>query len=879
MQKCFQFLATAVLSIASAASLFVSCETMQQPQESSGGTNEIKFVANIGQYSVKATDTAFEENDAVSIAAFAPINSGNVKYTFKNGVLTSDTPICWKNGQTQSNAFVLIYPYDPSIKDLPEDPEDFAYEFCVNADQSTHALYTASDLIIGPTDADPSDSKVEFDLFHALSQVYITIQNNSGKQIADVYLDGVYGKIKFSDNGIEPQGSKGTIKACPVTSGTTNGWVLVMAPQKSKPDLIITTTDQQQIKYTLQTEEEFKSSYKRTANVVIGTDTKVTSFTTEIADWTPDNDLNFSQDAQISWVYSGIGKYIDDIFADLYPGTPHYEMDVEIYYDKNDEMRVMIKNPYKNWPMAGKGFEYVDGGCIIGYKGDNGIYVVKGSSTGIKTPEYGEVMIESICQENGYAQSYYADDYYEGCWCFMAYGSIMAYNGSNLYKPVNNSGMSTVTSPGYNRYPVNLNFSDLSYSEDGLISLIKSIDHTRVGVARINYDESITQDLVDNILAGTAENQIYLGTGLINNGEQKITANGNITKTGVYRLVAVGDFTHTDEKYYYGYNYISVPFVAPGDTAPECKPEIVSIGLNDVDQTSVDYTLRIPYISNCCVCFVPKNEFDALHLSESQYFDYACANGEHKSGSVQNYAGTGQQLQKAGLKAKTEYVVLVAAENRFNNTGWAKTSITTGEDLTFVSLGKGKFYDNFVSEFFSNADNYAVEVEIFQESNGKPIYRVANPYGQLMQQKPELTSDGAYSETASDYIQFSTHQYASGNYLFFQPFDCGISYVYDFTGEGAVPYPITYTQRTGDIYDDPSQHPDTVANVELSEGIFHIAPYILIGKSGYAFDYRYYYGAVFIAFPGHDIDELDTKTSLKSQSKNQVHLKFTKIEY
>lgn len=265
----------------------LSCDMLNKP--SPDKSHPVEFRANVGQY-VKATDTAFEDGDAVSIAALAPINSGNVKYTVKGGVLTSDNPIYWNKDQKDSTIFLLLYPYNASVKELTDSS---AYEFSVSADQSTHAKYTMSDLMTGQVAATPDDEYVSFSVNHQLSQLVVKIDNRSGKTVSGVTLSSVYTTVKCSAEGVSPVGVKGTVRACPVELDGTPSWVLVIAPQTVKSDLIITTSDGQQITYTMQEGIDLRPGYRSTATAVIEKGPQIVGFTATVNDWNSGRDFNF----------------------------------------------------------------------------------------------------------------------------------------------------------------------------------------------------------------------------------------------------------------------------------------------------------------------------------------------------------------------------------------------------------------------------------------------------------------------------------------------------------------------------------------------------------------------------------------------------------
>ncbi len=833
-----------VLFAAAVLAMFTSC---QFTEENPNGS-VIDFRANLGTYSVKATDTQFEQNDAVSITALDPIHSGNVKYTYKNGALTSENPICWNSGQQDRTRFLLLYPYNATLPAL--DP-DKGIDFCVNADQSTHALYTASDLMVGDTWGSPSMKQVSFTVQHALSQIVINLDNKSDKQVTDAYFANVYGEVHFSyNNGIQPTGSKGTIKACPLNSSSQQSWVLVMAPQTSKPDLMLTTSEGKQITYTLPQDVTFRPGYRYTASVVLNETTVEVVISAEIQDWTPDIELNFQNEgssASDSLIYLGAGTMVDDIIAELF-GFQHEEFEVDYYTDQDGN--IIIKDPYKNasfmdWTDI---FGYVDGATITLAKRDDYNYYIKtGSSTGFLY-NGSEIFIESYCYENGWTNednSRYFNLLYNGNYSSDV-NSVVAYVGPNAYY-TNTRAMTTFTLPGYIRYPVFYNFEPIHYNDStSVIWTQTGMDITRAGIAWFPGPQSISMDLINSVIEGTAENMMWHDEDLT--WDRSIGLNAPFTQTGVYTVLAAGDCFYKDGQQYYGYYYRYVPYLVPGDQAPECSVSLKR-DLDDMDPTTVKLTVVGKDISQFWVLPIIKSTYDQWLQNNIDIEEMVEQTGKIYTGVATSCAANGKTVKVEGLQPETEYYLCVFAQNYFDNTTLAVGHITTGSELTFTSLGTGMFYDNFIE--------YSSSVEILQESSGKPVYRVMRPYAKLLQEKPDLGPNFYYTdEVTSDYIEFYTHEYDSVNYVFYKPFYNGLSY----TGLGA----LRCEHTSGDIYDDPSLYFATYRNIQTAPGVFSLAPFIYVGDGGSGFECRDWLHALVVVLPGYEWNpemDMDTKAS------------------
>ena len=271
--------------VLAAGALLFSCTVKEEKVALHG--DEIKFQSTIGDYAVKATDTAFEKGDKVGVSATAPVSVQNVALTWNGTGFEPATPIYWGADQAkdQKVTFTAYYPYSSAGSSSIQ----------VNADQSTHALYTASDFMVAQVASAPADGAVNLVFDHALSQLLLVVDNQTEETIKEVYVGGVKGRASYSGSAITPTGEEGTIKACPVEYNRKSAWVLVIVPQTANPTLMITTESGKQYTYKTDAPVVFSSSKRRVAQVVINEESVATDFTGEVNNWTDDNDVNFGQ--------------------------------------------------------------------------------------------------------------------------------------------------------------------------------------------------------------------------------------------------------------------------------------------------------------------------------------------------------------------------------------------------------------------------------------------------------------------------------------------------------------------------------------------------------------------------------------------------------
>ena len=281
------------LLYAAAAGLFMTVACQDGPVDKPVPAEKLPIKLNASLYQfTKATDTAFEDGDQISVNIFNPeCYLYNAHFTYTGGQLTSATPYEWYEDTEVEATVTAMYPASETL-------EGFAatQSFMVNADQSTKAGYAASDLLLASTKAYPSEEAVNLPFKHALSKIVVNVDNQLKESIADVWFTDVLGGVTFSTadhSDLTAAGSAGTVKA--YKSGE-NTWQLIVAPQTASPKLALTTASGKQYTFVLSEEVVFTSGKVSTATVTVSPESIYTSFTPEISDWVADNDLNFSQD-------------------------------------------------------------------------------------------------------------------------------------------------------------------------------------------------------------------------------------------------------------------------------------------------------------------------------------------------------------------------------------------------------------------------------------------------------------------------------------------------------------------------------------------------------------------------------------------------------
>lgn len=291
------------------ASLFAigACENLPElPQNGVNDFSDIPLNINAvpaGDFT-RATDTAFETGDAISVFGYkGDLSSGfnvqtwltNGKFTKGANGFTSAETHYWYSGEEMGH-IIGLYPYSDSYT-----AEEFlanGVSFYVKSDQSTHAGYTASDLMYAvANNVTPTANEVVLEFNHVLSKLVIDIDNQSSASIKDVYVSGVFGGAAYSMLGGYTIGDSGTIKAgklANASQGYTDSYTLIIPPQQEIPNIAITTTTNKQYTFSVADPIEFNSGKVRHLKVTITEDSVTTEIDATIRDWSADEDVEFS---------------------------------------------------------------------------------------------------------------------------------------------------------------------------------------------------------------------------------------------------------------------------------------------------------------------------------------------------------------------------------------------------------------------------------------------------------------------------------------------------------------------------------------------------------------------------------------------------------
>lgn len=279
----FTKLFAAVMAIATIAT---ACQEPEAPALNNG--KEIAVSAQMYNFT-RATDTAFEEGDAIGLHIVTDATYlNNAKYTYTGGALVGATTNYWYDDETVTADVLAYYPYSAEATYKAE-----GYNFAVKADQSVEGAYAASDLLIAATTSKPTEEAVTLPFRHALSKINVKINNASKEVIKDVYVANVYTAATFDLKAgtATVSGEVGTVKA----AKAGEGWTMIVVPQEAAtPKMIVTTESNRQYTFNIVAATDLAAGKVATANLTISKDLVATEFSPEISDWETNEDLEFN---------------------------------------------------------------------------------------------------------------------------------------------------------------------------------------------------------------------------------------------------------------------------------------------------------------------------------------------------------------------------------------------------------------------------------------------------------------------------------------------------------------------------------------------------------------------------------------------------------
>lgn len=371
MKKIFNILALASAFV----TLFTAC-SVNKERAADEGLKPIQFSASVGAYQVKATDTAFEEGDAIGLWGYNVIGADNARLVWKDGKLVPDTPIYWNSAMLVEDYanFNAYYPYMENL-------DGSGIRAAVQADQTTQAAYTASDFMTARAVATPAEGKVHLNFVHVLSKMVIDVENRLNDQaVTGICLEEVYTDFRFYAGdayawAIDSEDSKkSVIEAASVKEAEDKPvWTLILPPQNSTPVLHIYLADGTDYYLKSSNSTYFGSGSRYKVHAILDETAIPVDFGANVSDWFDNGDVTFDQPLNKgTWSVVGL---MDDWNNDLamtkvssgvYTITINYENGEKFKFRKDSDWKYNFGITSEMQLEEGVAYELVqDGGNIL----------------------------------------------------------------------------------------------------------------------------------------------------------------------------------------------------------------------------------------------------------------------------------------------------------------------------------------------------------------------------------------------------------------------------------------------------------------------------------------------------------------------------------
>ncbi|MBO4605721.1 MAG: fimbrillin family protein [Bacteroidales bacterium] len=253
--------------------------------------DEVKFTASVETYTTKATDSAFEDGDKVSIAAGNPINETTVG-TISGTEISIEEPIYWTKDQTASTTFVAVY----QAGGVAEPSANLSYDLLKGGrhDYAAHNLFMVAARTAAPR------TQVNLKFKHPFAKVGFVIHNQLDEAISKVEIKGVVMDARLD------------IKEEKVVLGTTtktfepvkladDSYAAVIMPQTATMSVVVTAASG--TTYTFEQQAGFVYAPGTAYSTEITVDKKSSgpvAFEFTVVPWSSGGSLDYELDKDIS---------------------------------------------------------------------------------------------------------------------------------------------------------------------------------------------------------------------------------------------------------------------------------------------------------------------------------------------------------------------------------------------------------------------------------------------------------------------------------------------------------------------------------------------------------------------------------------------------
>ena len=326
------------LMLLATAGLMTSCEDMFS-DDLSGAAISISASIEVFDTNARATDTSFEEGDAIGVHVVTPtkVLHNNAKFTLTDGTFTSAKPRAWHDDASVEAQFIAYSPY----YSRGTYSEANGYAVNIKTDQSSEAAYKESDLMFAFAASKPTKKAVHLSFQHLFSKLVMLFDNPNGEVISSITVSNLsdVATYKYAEKKIVPSNSKANFTPAAISLGGKSGYALSVAPQNAANTVISVVTASEKLFQFPLSVTEFESGMAYTLDLSLANESIESSFTPTISDWVVENEnMSFDRidnDVVIRDCYS-----IDDVDPSL--DWPLISTLPEMISDNTDDVVVVV---------------------------------------------------------------------------------------------------------------------------------------------------------------------------------------------------------------------------------------------------------------------------------------------------------------------------------------------------------------------------------------------------------------------------------------------------------------------------------------------------------------------------------------------------------
>ncbi len=285
---------------------FTNCTEDSVTTEDLGDTYPLLINPTI---QTRATESSFEVGDNIGVSIVMDSDESeyatNREMTYSDNLFSGD--VTWYSDDDESSTLLAYYPY-VSGSTAP-------ISFSVSSDQSSAEAYTASDLMMSKlSGVTPSLASKSMTFIHSLSQVVVSVDNQSDQTIESLSFSGAYhgATIDLSSQSVTANAfsARTEIIAGLCDDGT---YKAILIPQDAALEITLKFADGSQSSQTVDS-KTFTAGTQLSASLTYEKEVITVEFSSEINDWDDGGGFILSSNEGADYSYN-----LEDPFVVSYP--------------------------------------------------------------------------------------------------------------------------------------------------------------------------------------------------------------------------------------------------------------------------------------------------------------------------------------------------------------------------------------------------------------------------------------------------------------------------------------------------------------------------------------------------------------------------------